>query len=246
MKVADLGEVLFGAAYDTTGLKLSFDKSDGNPDSTAVGTWFQVAGSDTISNNHVYAISRGLDELGNPLGVYQVIFDSLQHGIFYFRYAPLSGGTVLHGSVMKDNQYNYIFFSLKSGQIVAPEPPKAVYDLQFTQYTTLLYTDQNIPYPYLVTGVLVNRTGITVAVDSSAGFQSITKDFAVAKTYSGALDAIGYDWKYYSFTSGLYTIRPNLNFIIRNHQDTYYKLRFVGFYNGDGLKGYPMIEFQKL
>ena len=64
--------------------------------------------------------------------------------------------------------------------------------------------------------------------------------------YYGALDAIGYDWKFYNFTSGVYTIRPNLNYIVHGVSGFYFKLRFVGFYNKDGLKGYPVIEYQKL
>ncbi|MEI7727074.1 MAG: HmuY family protein [Bacteroidota bacterium] len=246
MKVADLGEVAFGQPHDTTGMKLRFDKSDGNSDSTAIGQWFTISGSDTVSNNHVYAISRGLDELGNPLGVYQLIFDSLKNNSFYFRYAPLKGGTVSYGKVTKNAEVNYLYFSLKTGAVISVEPPRQTYDMLFTQYTTLLYTDQGVPYPYLVTGVLVNRGQVEVVADSTADFFGITHEQAVTMNYSKALDAIGYDWKFYSFASGVYTIRPKVHYIIHSVSGQYFKLRFVGFYNKDGLKGYPMIEYQKL
>jgi hypothetical protein len=246
MKVADLGLVPFGQPYDTTGVKLNFDKSDGNLDSTAIGQWFNLSGNDTISNNHVYAVSRGLDELGNPLGLYQVIFDSLKNDKFYFRYAPLKGGAASNGLVAKEPGVNFIFFSLKTGSVVPVEPLKETYDMLFTQYTTLLFTDQGIPYPYLVTGVLLNRNQVEVAVDSTADFFGITADKALTMNYSKGLDAIGYDWKFYSFTTGVYTIRPNLNYVIHSVSGVYFKLRFVGYYNKDGLKGYPVIEFQKL
>ncbi|MDP1622289.1 MAG: HmuY family protein [Bacteroidales bacterium] len=246
MKVADLGQVTFGQSFDTAGVKLRFDKSDGNPDSTAIGAWFSITGNDTISNNHVYAISRGLDELGNPLGLYQVIFDSLKNNTYYFRYAPLKGGSVSAGAVSKDPLVNYQFFSLKTGTVMPVEPPKLAYDLLFTQYTTLLFTDQGIPYPYLVTGVLINRYQVEVAVDSSDGFLSISREKAMAMNFTKSLDAVGYDWKYYNFDTGVYTLRPNLYYIIRNGSGYYFKLRFVGFYNKDGLKGYPIIEYQLL
>ena len=58
MKVADLGEIAFGQAHDTVGLKWKFDKSDGNPDSIAIGKWFTVSGTDTVSDKHIYAIDR--------------------------------------------------------------------------------------------------------------------------------------------------------------------------------------------
>jgi len=246
MTVADLGTVIFGQPYDTTGLKLRFDKSDGNSDSTAIGEWFVISGSDTVSNNHVYAVSRGLDELGNPLGLYQVIFDSLKNNTFYFRYAPLEGGSGTSSAVTKDPEVNYLYFSLANGQIKAIEPPRQMYDVLFSQYTTLLFTDQGIPYPYLVTGVLLNRYLVEVAVDSSADFLTINREQAMSMTFAKRLDGIGWEWKIYNFTTGVYTIQPNLNYIIHGVSGFYYKLRFVGFYNADGLKGYPIIEFQQL
>jgi hypothetical protein len=246
MKVADLGVVPFGQSYDTTGLKLRFDKSDGNPDSTAIGKWFTVAGSDTVSNNHVYAVSRGLNELGEPLGLFQVIFDSLKNNTFYFRYAPLHGGPGAAGVVSRQPGVNFIFFSLKTGNVVPVEPPFQTYDLLFSQYTTMLFTDKGIPYPYLVTGVLLNRSRVEVAVDSTSDFFGITHDQAMAMTYSKALDAIGWEWKAYNFTTGVYTVLPNTSYVIHGISGAYFKLRFVAFYNHDGLKGYPMFEYEKL
>lgn len=246
MKVTDLGSVPFGSAYDTTGLHMKFDKSDGNPDSNAVGQWFTISGVDTVSNGHVYAVSRGLDELGNPLGLWQVIFDSLRNNTFYFRYAPLSGGSGTPAAVVKDPAVNYIYFSLKSGSVVSAEPSRESYDLLFSQYTTMLLTDEGIPYPYLVTGVLLNRNQMRTAIDSTTEFLAITRESALTLQYSQVIDAIGYDWKYYNFTSGVYTIRPKLNYVIQSESGYIFKLRFVGFYNKDGLKGYPVIEYQRL
>ncbi len=246
MKVADLGKVPFGQTYDTIGLIMLFDKSDGNPDSNAIGQWFEISGADTVSKNHVYALSRGLDELGNPLGLYQVIFDSLRNNMYYFRYAPLSGGTISSGAITKDPEVNYVFFSLKSGSAVPGEPSKDTYDLLFTQYTTMLYTNEGFPYPYLVTGVLLNRYMVVAAVDSIVDFLAITRDIAMTMNYTKALDGIGYDWKYYDDETGNYTILPNLSYVIRGVSGFWFKLRFVDFYNKEGLKGYPVIEYQRL
>jgi hypothetical protein len=246
MKVADMGQVLFGAPYDTTGLKMRFDKSNGDPDSTAIGTWFTTIGADTVSNEHVYAVNRGLDVSGNPLGLYQVIFDSLKKGTYYFRYAKLQGGTVSHGSVTKDPSVNYLFFSFQSGTVKHLEPSKSSYDLLFTQYTTMLFTDQGIAYPYLVTGVLLNRDHVEAVSDTTHAFSAITFDLVSSLIFSNNLDAIGYNWKYYSFTTGAYTIRPNLVYIIHGIKGYYYKLRFIGFYDKAGRKGYPVIEYQRL
>jgi len=246
MKVADLGEVPLGQAYDTTGLALRFDKSDGNPDSTAIGEWYTVVGKDTLSKNHVYGVSRGMDEYGEPLGLYQFLMDSLKMGTYYFRFAPLSGGAIESGQIRKRENINYLYFSLKTRNVVDVEPSRLTYDLLFSQYTTLLFTDQGIPYPYLVTGVLINPHIVDVAIDSTTDFSVINREMARTFSYSKNHDVIGWEWKKYDFGTGVYTIVPNLNYVIRGISGYFYKLRFVGFYNKDGLKGYPVIEFQQL
>lgn len=246
-RVVDMGTIPFGEPCDTAGLKWRFDKSDGDPDSIAIGQWFTVHNGDTLSNNHVYLIDRGLDDLGNHLGIKQIIFDSLSNSTYHFRFTNWQGGSILNGSVAKDPSVNYLYFSLgNEGSIQPIEPPKEQWDLQFTQYTTLLFTDLGEAYPYLVTGVLINRSGVVVATDTLTNFQAIDLEKARQYTYSSAMDAIGYDWKYYNFDAGVYTILNNRNYIIRDHQGYYFKLRFIGFYNQNGEKGYPVIEYQRL
>ena len=247
MKAADLGAILFGIPQDTAHAAWKFDKSDGNPDSLAFGTWYQVVKGDTISNNHVYVVDRGFDENANPLGIYQVVFDSLVHNKYYFRFAPITGGNIQSGIVEKNGSVNYLYFSFSSGGSVKQlEPSKDSYDLLFTQYTTLLFTDIGEPYPYLVTGVLSNRNNVEVAMDTLNDFSAISIASISQLTFSSALDAIGYEWKSYDFESGAYTVKSDRTFIIRNNSGRSFKLRFIGFYNNTGEKGYPVIEHQQL
>jgi hypothetical protein len=247
MKVADMGVIPFGLSHDTTGLQWKFDKSDGNPDSLAFGQWFSIVNGDTVSANHVYAVDRGMDHLGNPLGFYQLVIDSLKHGTYYFRFAKLNGLNSLSGSVKKDASVNYSWFSLSSGgSVVNIEPSKDSYDLLFTQYTTLLYTDLGEAYPYLVTGVLLNRSDVVAVKDSIHDFTTVTLQDVITTPLSPALDVIGYDWKTFSFDAGSYTVRTGIFYVIKDASGYYYKLRFVGFYNNKGEKGYPVIEYQAL
>ncbi len=247
MKVVDLGVIPFGQSHDTTGLKWKFDKSDGNTDSLAFGQWYNILKGDTVSANHVYAIDRGMDQNGNPLGLYQLVFDSLKHGTYYFRFAGLSGLEIHSGAVTKDSSVNFLWYSFSSGGAVKNlEPPKDSYDLLFTQYTTLLYTDLGEAYPYLVTGVLLNRNGIEAIKDSVLDFNAVALENVNTITLSSALDVIGYDWKKFDFTAGSYTVRTGIFYVIRDKSGYLYKLRFIGFYNEKGEKGYPVIEYQSL
>ena len=246
MYAADLGEVEFGTPKDTSGVKWTFDKSDGNPDSLAIGSWFEVIDGDTVSNRHVWLLNAGIDDLGNPLGLYQAIFDSLQNGTYYFRYASLNGSGMRSGSVSKDAAVNFAQYSFPDNSAKIIEPDKDRWDLLFTQYTTMLYTDLGEPYPYLVTGVLINPGGVMAAVDTTYSFESIDASIALQLAYSEAWDAIGYDWKYYDFDLGTYTVDYEKNYIVRTHGGSLFKLRFVGYYNILGEKGYPVIEYQEL
>jgi hypothetical protein len=246
MTAGDLGVVEPGLAYDTTGLTMKFDQSDGNPDSTAFGTWFRIDGGDTVSNGHLYAVNCGLDDLGNPLGLFQVIIDSLRGGVYYFRYAPLGGGVVRNGQVAKVSSVHAVWYSLRQHTVHMPEPEKNTFDLLFTQYTTLLYTDEGAPYPYLVTGVLSNPEGVAIATDTTHLFSEISIDQVAGSSFTTAWDGIGYDWKEYDFNAGSYTIVPGVSYLIRTNRNHFYKLRFIGFYDKNGSKGYPVIEFQLL
>jgi len=246
MRIADMGERTFGATVDTTGAHWKFDKSDGNPDSIATGQWFRIAGSDTVSNGHVWALDLGRDEAGLHLGLKQLMFDSLKNGKYYFRYTGINGGNITSASVQKDPSVNYLYYGIRAGGIVRQlEPPKTQYDLLFTQYTTLLFTDEGAAYPYLVTGVLLNRYGVTVAADTVHPFSSIDLTIARSLNYTSAMDAIGWEWKTYNFKEDTYTVKTNLAFIIKDLRGYYYKLRFISFYSA-GVKGYPIIETQRL
>jgi hypothetical protein len=248
MKAADCGIIPFAQPIDTTGLNWKFDRSDGNPDSTALLHWVSINGGDTLYPGHVYAIDRGLDENGIVLGLRQVVFDGLRQGLYTFRWANIDGSSATSAAVEKDTTLNFIHYSFKNGGVIqAAEPAKSQWDLLFTQYSTTLFTTEGDPYPYLVTGVLINQSGMQVAVDSLIAFSAITFETAQTMTYSNSLDVIGYDWKLVnSSTNYTYTVRDRVNYVIKDAEGYFFKLHFTGFYNDLGEKGYPVFEYQRL
>jgi hypothetical protein len=196
-------------------------------------------------------IDRGYDELGNLRGLRKIVFQEVTDSSYTFRYAGLDGSNENTFTVIKDPAVNLMCFSFdEGGKQLSLEPPKFDWDLIFTQYTTLLYTDEGDPYPYLLTGVLNNPAGILVAQDTLYDFTAIDLEIASSMVYSTALDEIGYDWKDVvgDVSSGnvSYVIIQGRNYVIRDNQGFYYKLRFISFYNNSGEKGYPTFEYQRL
>lgn len=253
MVASKTGNDDFDAPIDTTGYSWRFDKSDGNLDSTAIGEWFAWSQPDSVKiyTNDVYVIDRGYDELGNLRGMKKIVFQELDGDKYTFRFASLDGSGEATFTVTKNPAVNFTCFSFDDGgNQINFEPPMYDWDILFTQYTTLLYTDDGIPYPYIVTGALLNRTGVEAARDTLFNFQDITLGSVDQMEFSPVQDLVGYDWKDVvgDVTSGSvsYVIVEGLNYIVRDHQGYFYKLRFISFYNDLGEKGYPTFEFQKL
>ena len=237
---------------DTTGLIWKFDRSDGNPDSTALNGWISFYGSDTNYINKVWVINRGINALGFSLGLKKVIFKELNNGKYYFAFANMDNSNKKDIVLEKNEGYNYIQFSFEEGGFVEQiEPESENWDLIFTQYTTYVFTDEGIPYPYLVTGALINPSGTKVAFDSTMVFNDIIIDDVLFLDYSSNWDAIGYEWKLLigDVNGGdtYYKTLSNYNYLIRSQRGIFYKLHFTGFYHEEtGVKGYPTFEYQRL
>ena len=249
MKSAYMSEQVFGAPSDTTGAIWLFNPSDGSADSLAIGKWFTVQGDDTLGTNRVLVIDRGVDAKGISRGFRQLVIDSLSNGIYYFRIAAFDGTNQQSYSVSKKRDVNHVLFSISNPSEVVSEPARLNWDLLFTQYTTLLFTDVGDPYPYLVTGVLLNPTLVVVAVDSLTPFENITFETAQSMNFTKDADGIGYLWKLYDFDGGSYTVNSKIIYVIRDTKGFLYKLRFKDFYkviNSRLRKGYPSFEYQKL
>jgi hypothetical protein len=253
MLAAATGMTDFSIPTDTAGLTWRFDASSGNPDTVAIGKWVDFISPDSVKvySNEVYVIDRGYDELGNLRGLKKIVFQEVSGSAYSFRYANLDGSDEQVFTLTKDPAVNYMCFSFdEGGKQLSLEPPKYDWDLLFTQYTTLLYTNEGIPYPYLLTGVLSNPTGVKVAQDTLYDFSSIDLEAAESFIYATTPDEIGYDWKDIvgDVTSGSvsYVIIEGLNYVVLDQQGFYYKLRFISFYNTSGEKGYPTFEYQRL
>ncbi len=249
MHAGNTGTVNFEAVNTYEGLIMEFDSSDGNPDSTAIGNWIRFSEGDTLYSNHVYVIDMGFNENFEHSGYKKVLFQSLSNNAYSIKYADLTGENEKTTMIEKDNTKNYVCFSFENG-VVDIEPHKNEWSLLFTKYTTLLFTDLGEPYPYSVVGVHLNPNQVRAGLDTLKSFETIVLADTANYEFTNQRDFIGYKWKYYDFDAGTYSIVPDLNYLIKNHDGFYYKLRFIDFYSHEaetlGEKGFPTFEFQKL
>lgn len=236
----------FEAVNSGSGLNMTYDKSDGNLDSTAIGNWYNI-NNDGIpeSKNYVYVIDRGTDEDFNTVGKKKIVLGLQDNNTFTIRIADLNGKNEQTAIIPKDTTKNFVCFSFDSG-IVDIEPNKKDWDLLFTKYSTLLFTDAGEPYPYLVTGVLNNPYRVEATRDSLQTFDEITLETAEYQELYTQQDIIGYYWKVYDFDNGMYAVLPERIYIIKDTKGYYYKFRFIDYYNSTGERGYPTFEFLRL
>ena len=223
---------------DTAGFSSSkaWDAPSGNPDSTAIGNWRD-------NPQGVYIIDRGYNAAGIHLGIEKLKIVSSDATGYTVEYGPLAAANITRLTIAKDSSYNFMFLSFDEQTTTIIEPPKSEWNIVFTQYTHTFY--EPAYQSYLVTGCLLNRYSTTASlVDSSISFAGIDYTYASARIFSKNANTIGYDWK--TYTGNNYVTNADKTFLIRDAHGLYYKLHFIDFLNGAGVKGNPKWEYQQL
>ena len=245
MLAGNTGQTDFNAVKSNNGIEMNFDPSHGNLDSTAIGNWYNLTDSFPVSQRFVYIIDRGTDEEYNTVGEKKVTFGLKDKNTYVVRFANLNGSGEKTIEIPKDTTLNFVCISFDKG-IVDIEPRKNSWDLQFGRYSTLLFTDVGDPYPYVVTGVLLNPFKTVAGLDKIHNFDEVSYEIAEAQNLVKQKDIVGYEWKDYDFKNEIYQVDPEKIYILKNRVGYYYKLRFIDFYNSTGEKGYPKFEFLRL
>jgi len=226
-------EQSFAELNSTEGAAWRWDAHSGNLDSTGFGN---------ISPSITYLVDMGYTPAGDHLGYRKVRVNDISETHYVIEWNVLSENTPIERVIEKDNSNLFTFLSFANG-VVDIAPPNEDYDLVFTQYTHVFQEPET---PYLVTGVLLNRFETKGILWEGNPFEEITLEDVESTVLTDDLNCIGYDWKYFDFESSMYTVDAELTFIVQTQTGIFYKLRFTGFYNVDGIKGYPQFEFQML
>ena len=224
------------------------DRSDGDPDSTAVGSWVSFTNGIPSYTNEVYLLGR-YDGIAYNLAK-KVQFVSVNEEAYKFLIGDPDESDLDTLEVVKDNSYSYRQFSIDNNEVIQLEPGKDQWDILFAQYFTILYTDDSIAAPYYVRGALLNPNQVEAALDTSIHFLDVNYANAIQNSFSSAQDIIGHDWKSVTVdeasNSAEYKVRPGYTYIVRDTNNELYKFRFKSYFNKSGIKGYPSIEYARL
>ena len=246
MQAANLGTVPFDTVLTEAGVKnltYEFDDPSGEWARSAIGDWWN-ADNETATGD-LYIINRGYDASANLLGYMKVRFEAVDESTFRFRYGSLDGSFSEVATITKDPDYNFSFFSLETGESVRVQPPKTDWDISFS-YFSYRYPDG---FPYWLSGVLNNRYRVQSAsvMDSTLTFETLTLADTSRVEFTTALDEIGFDWKEYLFgPPARYVTYSDMLYFVRDTEGYYYKLRFLDFYNDQGIRGFPTMEYVRL
>lgn len=236
----DPSKITEGYQYGIKDSSYSFDAACGLPDSTGVGEWC-TAGKET--KNEVYLVNIKSEKTYKKF-----VLKSVNENSYTLAYGNLADIELKTITIPKDDQYNYTFFSFSNGgEIVSSEPPKATWDIVFTYYRHYFYEQE---MPYLVSGALLNPYKTSAFLDTTTGYVNVDGNTMANRTFSNHRDMIGYTWKDVQIdiqtNTAVYTVRPDKVYVIKNRNDEYWKLHFIGFYDNNGVKGSPSFEFERI
>ncbi|MGB1075825.1 MAG: hypothetical protein ACPGYK_06515 [Flavobacteriales bacterium] len=193
--------------------------------------------------NQTLVMDRGLDPLGEHRGFKKFRVERIQDSLIV-QSASLSGENESIFAAIIDSAYYQTEWHLDNG-VKRCAPPKNSWDLLLSNYLHV-YDPLTDPFPYQVTGVLLNphdRMGAKFEAVTWDEFESNAQE--VTPLLVPELDVIGFEWKYYDFELG-YIINEDDTFVVRCGDQGTFVLSFTGFHNDMGEPGYPQFVFRRL
>lgn len=174
----------------------------------------------------------------------------LRSGAGYkIQYADLASATFEEKIIAKDDNFNFTFFSLTSGNTVTVEPLKTKWDLNFTTFTNYVNFGSEVTYGYS-DFIVSNRNGGTKVyqvLESEGGtYAAFEKnDIVEANLTASVTDqrAIGSNWRSGGGPGSLPSIKADRFYIVKDVAENYYKVKFLAMTNDAGQRGNPVVEY---
>ncbi|MBX2985832.1 MAG: HmuY family protein [Bacteroidia bacterium] len=223
-----------------------YDFPNGSIDSNAFGDWTKLYGNNMPY--HILDMGRNLSAAQRYYFIKVLEADETHYKVELGKLSSPDSAQTIDFARNKDRNFTYL--NIRNGQIATDyEPDNNEWDFVFTRYRFIFYIDPNPtePFPYLVTGCLLNPHNVSVSIDTVIGYDKINLAVCQHKDYTTRQDIIGYAWKTFDYTVSFdYTMNPNTVYIVKNTKGDYYKLRFLDFYNENKQTGYPKFEVERV
>ena len=229
-------------------LEWKYDNPGGDIDSLALANCYIHNGDGFIgTKNEVFILDLGADSALENRYI-KIQFVSVVGGLYRFRWGKIFDNEINEVSIPTQKVKNYVYYSFATKAEVENEPlVKSNWDIVFTTYKESIPDKNGLIYPYIIRGALINRHKIKVAeLGEEANFSQFSYSDALQTQYSYKLNEIGYDWKEYDQDANKYTIVPNKFYVLKTINDNYFKMRFIDFYDDQGIKGYPKMAWELL
>lgn len=234
----------FAAITSPNGIAFDWDRSDGSYDSLIIrDRWL----SNGKNNNKIILLDlSNLEPADKRYKKIQLL--NVSAAQYTIRLANINGSDEQLVNIAKQAGENFTYFSFNPRPTQkSNEPQTRSWNLMFTRYKTWV-SALGSTIPYTVTGVWLNPEGVSCNKLVDMPFESITYESVKNLPLLTKRDVIGYEWKGFDFdfSNGNYKIFDNWTYIIKDATGTYYKMRFLDFYDANRNKGFPKIEYQRL
>ncbi|WP_281322616.1 HmuY family protein [Flavobacterium aestivum] len=177
----------------------------------------------------------------------------LRNGNGYkIQYADLASPTFTEKTIAKDADFNFSFFSLKTGNTVSVEPQKAKWDLNFTTFTNYLPGATEVTYGYsdfIVSNMKGGTQAYQVLVADGGSYADFTKAKVVEANFAVSVKdqrAIGSSWRSGGGPGSLPSIKTDRFYVIKDASGNYYKVKFLAMTNDVGERGHLTLEYSIL
>lgn len=166
--------------------------------------------------------------------------------------AALNATTHQEFTVNKDSNFNFTFFSLDTNAVVAAEPAKDKWDLNFTTFTNYLANQGAFITYYYADFITTNSKGGTQVyevLNTTATYDTFTLTSVVDANFwasTAEQRIIGSAWRNGGGPSTSPSVKDDRFYVVKDAAGNIYKLKFLALTNDAGERGYPVFEFELL
>ncbi|HEX8270622.1 MAG TPA: HmuY family protein [Flavobacterium sp.] len=172
---------------------------------------------------------------------------------YILQYADIAATTHQQVTISTNEAYNFTFFSLTTNSVVPVEPPKNLWDLNFTTFTNLVGPTTPYYFPdYVLTNLKGGAKAYMVTVSPSENYDTFVLASVIDANFTSDQRNIGSNWRSTSVIGpggvpiSQFVLNTQRFFIIKDPAGNIYKLRFTGGANSAGERGFPTFQYSKL